>query len=385
VNSIEARPERDRASVGFPPWPVHDEAEVLAAASVLRSGRTNQWTGPEVGHFEETFARWLGTRHALAVSNGSVAVEVCLRSLEIGPGDEVLVPARSYVATALAPGLVGASATLVDADALSGNVTVETLERARTPRTTAAIVAHVAGWPCDMPAIMGWASSNGIRVIEDCAQAQGGMIGDRLVGSFGDAAAFSFSHGKIMSLGGEGGAVCTSDPQVFDRAWSWREHGKANLQHPIDRPNRRLGSNLRMLGLQAAIGLEQLQKLPEWSQKRRANAQALLDALSLCDDIDVPYPADPQAHAAFMLACTLRRGNRDAVVSALVPTFPIKRGAALDVPTSAPWCAVNGLGSTPVAADLAARGMLLPVHPTAGEGDMRRLAEAVVGAVQDHA
>jgi len=378
VSTTPAMLVRQTTSVEFPSWPVHSEDEVHAAVSVLRSGHTNQWTGPEVREFENAFADWIGVRHTLAVANGSVAVELALHGLEIGAGDEVLVPARSYVATAMAPELVGADARLVDADASSGNVTVATLERARTPRTTAAIVAHVAGWPCDMPEIMQWAAGYGIRVVEDCAQAHGAAIAGRLVGGFGHASAFSFSQGKIMSLGGEGGAVCTNDPGAFDRGWSWREHGKIRFGSETELPHVRAGSNLRMTGFQAAIGLVQLQKMPSWSEARRANIQTLATALLQCDAIEVPLPPADRVHAGFMLGCLVRRGDRDGLLNALAPRFPVRSAGVLDVATSAPWCrSACGQMSTPVAADIAQRGLLLPVHPTADASDIEGLATAI--------
>ncbi len=365
------------ATEDFPAWPEHADDEIEAAAGVLRSGRTNQWTGPEVGGFERAFSEWIGVRHTLAVSNGSVALELCLRALDVGPGDDVLVPARSYVATALAPGLVGANAKLIDAEAPSGNVTVDTLERVRTPQTRAAIVTHVLGWPCDMPAIMEWAGQHGILVVEDCAQAQGGRIEGRLVGGFGHVSAFSFSQEKIMSLGGEGGAVCTNDVAAFDRGWSWREHGKANFKVSVDRPSMRMGSNHRMTGMQAAIGLEQLRKVDGWSRTRAANAATLASALARCDGFSIPLPQEDRTHAAFMLAGIVESGDRAGLLASLVPRFPVRSGDALDVATSAPWCAAARHRSTPVADRIAAQGILLPVHPTATSLDMQRLAAAV--------
>ncbi len=361
--------------VPFPRWPSHSEAEIAAVAEVLRSGRTNQWTGPEVANFEEAFGELVG-RPCLAVANGTLAIELCLRGLGIGSGDEVLAPARSYVADAATPVHVGARTTFVDVDVASGNVTVESLEAGRTEQTRAAIVVHLAGWPCDMLAIMEWAGTHGVLIIEDCAQAHGARVGRTHVGSFGHAAAFSFCQDKIMSTGGEGGMVCIRDSAAFDRAWSWRDHGKSRVGSMIRSGGpAQLGSNLRMTGMQAAIGLKQFGQLADWTAIRTANASVLREALADVPWLGIPWPGEGVTHGMFMLGCLVdpsQTVDRDALVERLRVEYPVRTGRVMDVGNHH-----AGPHRCSTAAALAERTLFLPVHPTADRIDMERLADAI--------
>ena len=204
-------------------WPYFGPDEIDAVSAVLRSGKVNQWTGPEVFAFEEACARAFGAPHCIAVANGTLALELALRTFGIGPGDEVIVTPRSFIASAACVRLLGASVVFADIDPDSGNITPDTIAAALTSRTRAIIPVHLAGWPCDMPAIMRLAQNAGVRVIEDCAQAHGAKIDDIPVGSFGDAAALSFCQDKIISTGGEGGATLFREKSHRDWAWSFKE------------------------------------------------------------------------------------------------------------------------------------------------------------------
>ncbi len=276
-------------SKSFPPWPYYEPDEMEAVTAVLASGRVNYWTGEEGRQFESEFAAQVGTQHAVAVMNGSVALELALRALGLGPGDEVVVPARSFIASASSVVLVGARPVFADVDPLSGNLTAESIAAVLSPRTRAVIVVHLGGWPCDMDSISALTQARGLRLIEDCAQAHGATYKGRQVGSFGAAAAFSFCQDKIMSTGGEGGMLVCNDETVWQRAWSYKDHGKSwdavyRRQHP---PGFRwlhesFGSNWRMTEMQAAIGRRQLKKLSSWVAQRQQNALALELALRRC-------------------------------------------------------------------------------------------------------
>lgn len=269
-------------SVPFPPWPHYAQDEIDAVTAVLVSGRVNYWTGEEGRQFEAEFAAHVGTQHAVALMNGSVALELALRALDIGPGDEVVVPARSFVATASSVVLVGARPVFADVDPVSGNITAETVAAVLSSATRAVIMVHLGGLPCEMDAIMALARGRGLRLIEDCAQAHGATYKGRQVGSFGDAAAFSFCQDKILSTGGEGGMLVCNDTEVWRRAWSYKDHGK-NWEAVYQRPHpagfrwlhESFGSNWRMTEMQAAIGRRQLKKLPAWVAQRQRNAQVL--------------------------------------------------------------------------------------------------------------
>jgi dTDP-4-amino-4,6-dideoxygalactose transaminase len=268
----------------FPAWPQFGDELIAAAESVLRSGRVNYWTGQEGMQFEREFAEFTGCAHALAVANGTVALEAALRALGIGPGDEVITTSRTFIASAGAVVAVGARPVFVDVDPWSQTILVEAIGNAVTASTRAVLAVHLGGWPCDMPAILAAAQKHGLRVVEDCAQAQGATLHGRQVGSFGDIAAFSFCQDKIMTTAGEGGMVCTSDEQLWKRMWAYRDHGKdfdAMHSEPKSASFRwvheSFGSNLRMTEVQSAVGRVALRKVPEWAGLRLCEFHRCLD------------------------------------------------------------------------------------------------------------
>ena len=300
-------------------WPFYAEDEIQAVADVLRSGKVNQWTGGEVFAFQDVLARTFGGEHCIALANGSLALELPLRAFGIGPGDEVVTTPRTFVASATSAMLVGATPTFADIDPDSGNITAETIEAVLTERTRAIIPVHLGGWPCDMPAIMALAERRGLLVIEDCAQSHGAEIDGRPAGSFGHAAALSFCQDKIISTGGEGGAVLFKDEAAFDRAWSFKDHGKnrRKVNTPPAEPGFRwlhdsVGTNWRLTGPQAAIGLRQLEKLPEWRSARTRNAGIWAEALANQPGIRMPLPDERFRHAYYRLNFYLRPGAEEA-------------------------------------------------------------------------
>jgi len=300
-------------------WPFYAEDEIQAVADVLRSGRVNQWTGGEVFEFQDALARTFGGSHCIALANGSLALELPLRAFGIGPGDEVVVAPRTFVASATCVMLVGATPVFADVDPDSGNITAESIEAVLTERTRAIIPVHIAGWPCDMPAIMDLAERRGLLVIEDCAQSHGAEIDGLPAGSFGDAAALSFCQDKIISTGGEGGAVLFKDEAAWDWAWSFKDHGKnrRKVEAPQTQPGFRwlhdgVGTNWRLTGPQAAIGLKQLEKLREWHSARTRNAGIWAQALANLPGVRVPLPEDRFRHAYYRLNFYLRPGAEGA-------------------------------------------------------------------------
>lgn len=289
-------------------WPVFDEQQIAAVTHVLQSGKVNYWTGEQGKAFEREFAEYVGVQYGVAVANGTVALELALAALDIGPGDDVVVPSKTFIATASAVVMRGARPVIADIDQLSQNLTVDTLAAALTPRTRAVIVVHLGGWPCDMPAIMAFAKDRGILVVEDCAQAHGAQIAGRTVGSFGDMSAFSFCQDKIMTTAGEGGMVLTNDTQRWKKAWSLKDHGKDwDLVHaPASSGQYRFlhtsfGTNWRMTEAQAAVGRIQLRRLEGWVAERRANAGLLRSELARCPGIKFPLPPNGLRHAYYRL------------------------------------------------------------------------------------
>lgn len=300
-------------------WPYYAPDEVEAVATTLRSGKVNQWTSDAVFRFEDACRARLGGGPGIALANGSLAIELALRAFGIGPGDEVIVTPRSFMASATSANLVGATPVFADVDPLSGNLSAETIAPHITSATRAIIPVHLAGWPCDMAPIMALADAHGLIVIEDCAQAHGAEIDGRRVGEFGHAAAFSFCQDKIISTGGEGGYVSFQDPERAAWAWSFKDHGKnrAKLSAPPEKPGYRyihdsVGTNWRLTAMQAELGSLQLGKLDEWLERRAGNAAIWSDALRGVNTISVPRPPANMRHAWYRLYAYLD-GEAEAV------------------------------------------------------------------------
>lgn len=266
----------------FSPWPTFSTEEAEAVYSVLISNRVNYWTGSECREFENEFAAWTNSRYAIALSNGTLALDLSLKALGIGPGDEVIVTPRTFIASVSCVVNAGAVPVFADVELDSGNLSAKTILRVLTPRTKAVICVHLAGWPCDMDPIMKLAEVHRFKVIEDCAQAHGARYKGRSVGSIGHVGAWSFCQDKIMTTGGEGGMVTTNDEALWRAMWSFKDHGKSyaavyERQHP---PGFRwlhesFGTNWRMLEMQAVIGRIQLQRMSNWSAARKHNAEVV--------------------------------------------------------------------------------------------------------------
>ena len=210
----------------FSPWPCFTDEEQNAVSRVLASNRVSYWTGEEGRNFEREFAHWVGAKHAVALSNGTVALELALRAMEISDDDEVIVTSRSFIGSASCIVTVGARPVFADVDRNSQNITADTIRAKLTDKTRAIICVHLAGMPCDMDPIMQLARDHDLAVVEDCAQAHGARYGGRSVGSIGDIAAWSFCQDKIITTGGEGGMVTTSDDTLWstpsDERWYFR-------------------------------------------------------------------------------------------------------------------------------------------------------------------
>jgi dTDP-4-amino-4,6-dideoxygalactose transaminase len=270
----------------FSLWPSFTQEEADAVQRVLLSNRVNYWTGSECREFEAEFAAFAGTRYAVALANGTVALDAALLVLGIGVGDEVVVTSRTFLASASSIVSVGATPVFADVDRDSQNITAETVAKVLSPRTRAIVCVHLAGWPCDMDPIMALAREYDLFVIEDCAQAHGARYKGRSVGSIGHVGAWSFCQDKIMTTGGEGGMVTCNDEALWRAMWSYKDHGKSyaavyEREHP---PGFRwlhesFGTNWRMTEMQAAIGRIQLRRMKDWTAARTANALAIREAL----------------------------------------------------------------------------------------------------------
>lgn len=290
----------------FSPWPSFTEEEANAAKDVILSNKVNYWTGQEARHFETEFAEWAGTRYAVALANGTVALDLALKALGVGPGDEVIVTSRTFLASVSSIVNAGAIPIFADVDPDSQNVVAQTINAVVTARTKALICVHLAGWPCDMDPIMSLANELNLKVIEDCAQAHGATYNGRSVGSIGHVGAWSFCQDKIMTTGGEGGMVTTNDRQLWADMWSYKDHGKSweavyERQHnPGFRwLHERFGTNWRMLEVQAVIGRIQLRRMKEWQVSRIQNATRIWDVARKLPALRVPVIPNTIEHAAY--------------------------------------------------------------------------------------
>jgi dTDP-4-amino-4,6-dideoxygalactose transaminase len=370
----------------FSPWPSFTQEEADAVSRVLLSNKVNYWTGQECRAFEKEFAAFAETEYAIALTNGTVALDVALQALGIGEGDEVIVTPRTFLASVSSVVNAGAVPVFAEVDRDTQNISPETIKAVLSPRTRAVICVHLAGMPCDMDPIMALASEHDFKVIEDCAQAHGARYKGRAVGSIGHIGAWSFCQDKIMTTGGEGGMVTTNDRALWSRMWSFKDHGKSweavyEREHP---PGFRwlhesFGTNWRMLEMQAVIGRIQLQRMPAWQAQRTANAERIWATARALKGLRVPAVADDIVHAAykcyvFVEPDQLKPGwDRDRVIAEIVARgVPCYAGSCSEVYLEkafdgTPWRPAERL---PVARELGETSLMFLVHPTLTEAEI---------------
>ena len=377
----------------LPTWPHYDDEQMAAVAEVLRSGKVNYWNGDEGRQFEREFADYIGTPHAVAVANGTLALELAIHALEIPAGTEIIVPSRTFIATASAVVARGCRPVFADVDPVSGNISAETIAPLITEQTRAVICVHLAGWPCEMDDICELASQHGLKVIEDCAQAHGAEYKSHKVGSLGDAAAFSFCTDKIMSTGGEGGMVMFQDEAAWKLAWSYKDHGKGwdtvynTEHHGVFRwLHDSVGTNWRMPEMQSAIGRVQLRRLPEWVETRRHHAATLTETLGGCPAIEVYEPPSHMKHSyykfyALLSPELLRQGiERDDVVRQLQAAgVPAGSGSCCEIYREQAFRETDLTPEFPcrTARDLGERSLMFVVHPTLSDDDVLQMGSVV--------
>jgi dTDP-4-amino-4,6-dideoxygalactose transaminase len=374
-------------------WPRFEPDELNAVRSVLETGRVNYWNGNEGRTFEQEFAAFHGAPYGIALGNGTLALELALYAAGVGPGDEVVVTPRSFMASASCIVMRGAIPVFAEVDRESGNITPATVAAVLTERTRAVIAVHLAGWPCDMDGLRALADQRGLFLIEDCAQAHGATWNDRPVGSQGHAAAFSFCTDKIMSTGGEGGMLLLHDEALWHKAWSFKDHGKswAAVYHREHPPGFRwlhesFGTNWRLTEMQSAIGRAQLRKLPDWLARRRENASVLLDRLQQVPGLRVPRPPAAAGHAfyklyAFVEPQRLAAGwTRDRIVEGIAAQgVPCLHGGCSEIYLEKAFDGTTFRPATrlPVAMELGETSLMFLVDHTFTTADMERVADAV--------
>lgn len=380
------------------PWPQYDDEQIAAAGRVLASGRVNYWNGQEGRRFEQEFAHACACRHGVALANGSLALSSAYLALGLGQGDELITTPRSFVATASAAVLLGARPVFADVDPDSQSITAASIAPLITPRTRALAVVHLGGWPAPMQEILELARAHGLAVVEDCAQAHGARRAGQPVGSFGDVAAWSFCQDKIISTAGEGGMLTTNRADVWDRVWSFKDHGKTwNAVHQREQApgfrwlHERFGSNFRLTELQAAIGRLQLQKLSSWHAIRAGHAAVLSEALADLAVVRLPQPAPDDEPAWYRFYCFLRP---EALAEGWSQARVLAAIAAAGVPAESGSCSEvylersfqdAGLAPAerlPVARLLGETSLAFQVHPTLTADQIGACAERIRSVLQ---
>ena len=383
----------------FSPWPSFTQEEAEAIQRVLLSNKVNYWTGQEGREFEKEFAAYIGTDYAVAIANGTLALDLAFKALDIGEGDEVIVTPRTFLASASSIVNAGAIPVFADVCRDSQNITPETIKAVLTPKTRAILAVHLAGWPCDMEGIMQIAEAHDLYVIEDCAQAHGAYYQGKAVGSIGHIGAWSFCQDKIMTTGGEGGMVTTNDEALWKKMWSYKDHGKSwdsvyEKQHP---PGFRwlhdsFGTNWRMTEIQSVLGRIQTKRMPEWHKARIANANKIWDAAKQLPGLRVPeVPADI-IHAAykcyvFVEPTQLKDGwDRDRIMNEIsargVPAFS---GSCSEVYLEKAFdnTPYRPKKSLPVAKELGETSLMFLVHPTLTEEEMDKTVAVLTEVMRE--
>ena len=383
----------------FSPWPSFTQEEAEATQRVLLSNKVNYWTGQEGREFEKEFAAYIGTDYAVAIANGTLALDVAFKALDIGEGDEVIVTPRTFLASASSIVNAGAIPVFADVCRDSQNITPETIKAVLTPKTRAILAVHLAGWPCDMEGIMQIAEAHDLYVIEDCAQAHGAYYQGKAVGSIGHIGAWSFCQDKIMTTGGEGGMVTTNDEALWKKMWSYKDHGKSwdSVYEKQNPPGFRwlhdsFGTNWRMTEIQSVLGRIQTKRMPEWHKARLANANKIWDAAKQLPGLRVPeVPADI-IHAAykcyvFVEPTQLKDGwDRDRIMNEIsargVPAFS---GSCSEVYLEKAFdnTPYRPKKSLPVAKELGETSLMFLVHPTLTEEEMDKTVAVLTEVMRE--
>ena len=381
----------------FSAWPSFNKQEIDAVSGVLSSNQVNYWTGGQCRDFELEFAQFCNTKHAISLANGTLALDLALKALDIKPGDEVIVTSRTFIASVSAIVNIGATPIFSDVDLDSQNITLQSIRNQITKKTKAILCVHLAGWPCEMDEMMGIANEFDLYVIEDCAQAHGAKYKGKSVGSIGHIGCWSFCQDKIMTTGGEGGMVTTNDESLWRKMWAYKDHGKSyeavyEREHPkgFQWLHESFGMNYRMTEIQAAIGRIQIKKMPDWHSKRINNANKIWNSARQCKGLRVPGIPDYIEHAAykcyvFIKENQLKNGwNRDRVIDEISGLgVPCRSGSCSEVYLEK---AFDSTGFRPKerlanAKELGETSLMFLVHPTLTEDEIQQTCDAITSVM----
>ena len=379
------------------PWPLFTTEEAGAVQKVLLSNKVNYWTGGECRKFEQEFAIWSDSEYAVALGNGTQALDVAFKALNISDGDEVVVTSRTFIASISSIVNAGATPVFSDVDLSSQNITPVTIRSVITDKTKAIVCVHLAGWPCDMNEIMAIANEHDLYVIEDCAQAHGAKYKGKSVGSIGHIGCWSFCQDKIMTTGGEGGMVTTNDESLWRKMWAYKDHGKSyeavyEREHPkgFQWLHESFGMNYRMTEIQAVIGRIQIKKMPDWHAKRINNANKIWNSARQCKGLRVPGIPDYIEHAAYKCYVFIKEGqlksgwNRDKIIDEIRGLgVPCRSGSCSEVYLEK---AFDSTGFRPKerlanAKELGETSLMFLVHPTLTEDEIQQTCNAITSVM----
>ena len=299
-------------------WPHFSNSEIQKVSQILESGKINYWTGKEGRLFESEYAKFCKVNYGIAVSNGTVAIEMALKAIGIKKNDEVIVPSCTYVATASAVLSLGGNPVFADIDLNTLNVTVDSIKKCITKKTKAVIVVHLGGCPCEMRPIISLVKKKNLKLIEDCSQAHGAKYENKPVGSFGDLSTWSFCQDKIISTAGEGGMITTNNKKYRDFVWSLKDHGKSEIS--LKKQQKKIGfkwihdnegSNYRLTEIQSAVGRIQLKNINKTNNNRKKFAKRLSYVLSKYKkNIRVPFFDNSIHHAWYRFYVFIEINNK---------------------------------------------------------------------------
>ena len=379
-------------------WPSFTLEEADSVRNVLLSNKVNYWTGDECRKFEKEFAVWSNSKYAIALGNGTLALDSALKALNIGVGDEVVVTSRTYTASVTSIVNAGAIPVFADVDLNSQNITAESFRSMITKKTKAIVCVHLAGWPCEMDEIMDLANKFNLHVIEDCSQAHGAKYKGKPVGSIGNVGCWSFCQDKIMTTGGEGGMVTTNDKSLWSKMWSYKDHGKNyeavyEKKHPdgFRWVNESFGTNWRMTEIQGAIGRIQLKRMSDWHTKRITNANKIWDTAKQCKGLRVPSIPDYIEHAAYKCYVFVKskelknEWNRDKIIKEInILDIPCQSGSCSEVYLEK---AFDNTGFRPKerlvnAKELGETSLMFLVHPTITKDEIKKTCNAIISVMK---
>jgi len=373
----------------FSPWPSFTQEEVDTVQDVLLSNKVNYWTGDECREFEKEFSEFSGSKYAVALGNGTLALDVAFKALNIADGDEVIVTSRTFIASISSIVNAGAVPVFADVDLSSQNITPESIRSVITDKTKAIVCVHLAGWPCDMDEIMSIANEYDLYVIEDCAQAHGAKYKEKSVGSIGHIGCWSFCQDKIMTTGGEGGMVTTNDESLWRKMWAYKDHGKSyeavyEREHPegFRWLHDSFGANWRMTEMQAAIGRIQLKRMSDWHKKRLSNANSIWSVAKQCKGLRVSTIPSHIEHAAYKCYVFVKGGVelRDKMMMEInKKDVPCYSGSCSEVYLEK---AFDNTGfrpkeRLPFAKELGETSLMFLVHPTLTKEEIQKTCDVL--------